>query len=49
MNLEVFGDVGEDFRPLKRLILDATEKRHVGAGKIPNWRMPCDLAYLQVY
>jgi hypothetical protein len=46
LNLEVFGDPSEDFSPLKRLILDAVEKRHVGAGKIPNW-MPVDIAYLQ--
>jgi len=47
LNLEVFGDLADDFSPLKKLILDAAEKKHVGAGKIPSWKMPIDIAYLQ--
>jgi hypothetical protein len=48
LNLEVFGDLAADFSPLKRLILEAVEKKHVGAGKIPSsWKMPVDIAYLQ--
>jgi predicted DNA-binding WGR domain protein len=49
LNLEVFCDLDEDFSPLRRLILDAVEKKHVRSDKIPSWRMPCNLSYLQVY
>ena len=47
LNLDVFGDLADDFSPLKKLILDAVEKKHVGAGKLPSWKMPVDIAYLQ--
>lgn len=40
VNLAAFGDLGEMHTPLCRLIADAIELRHVGAGKMPNWRLP---------
>jgi hypothetical protein len=42
-----FGDLAEDFSPLRRLVLAAIEQRHVGAGKLKSVKMPIDVAYLQ--
>jgi hypothetical protein len=42
-----FGDLAEDFSPLRRLVLAAIEQRHVGAGKLKSVKMPVDIAYLQ--
>ena len=47
LSLNDFGDIDEDFSPLRRLILDAVEKRHVSADQIPDWHMPVELSYLQ--
>lgn len=47
LNLNDFGNVDEDFSPLRKLILDAGEKKHIAAGQIPDWKMPVDVAYLQ--
>jgi hypothetical protein len=47
INVNDFGDLDEDFSPLRKLILDAVEKRHVSAGHLPDWKMPVELAYLQ--
>ena len=42
-----FGDLSEDFSPLRKLVLAAIEQRHVGAGKLKSLKMPIDIAYLQ--
>lgn len=47
LSLNDFGDIDEDFSPLRRLILDAVEKRHVSADQIPDWHMPVSLDRLQ--
>ena len=47
LNVNDFGNVDEDFSPLRRLILDAVEKGHVDASQIPDSKMPVDVAYLQ--
>ena len=47
LSLNDFGDIDEDYSPLRKLILDAAEKKHIAAGQIPDWRMPVDIAYLQ--
>ncbi len=47
INVSDFGDIAEDFSPLRKLILAAIEQRHVGEGKLPDWKMPVDIAYLQ--
>jgi hypothetical protein len=44
LNLERFGNLNEPSQPLMQLILDAVERGHVGAGKIPaDWKMPADI------
>ncbi|MCK1279470.1 hypothetical protein [Bradyrhizobium sp. 61] len=43
LNLERFGNVDESGSPLMRTIVDAVEQKHVGAGKIPDWKMPADI------
>lgn len=47
LNLERFGNIDEPGSPLLRTILDAVEQKHVGAGKIPDWKMPADIALFQ--
>jgi hypothetical protein len=42
-----FGDLAEDFSPLRRLVLAAIEQRHVGAGKLKSVKIPVNVAYLQ--
>jgi hypothetical protein len=46
LNLEAFGDLAGDYTPLRALILRAVELGHVGAGKLPDWKMPAPLDYL---
>jgi hypothetical protein len=46
LNLEAFGDLAGDYAPLRALILRAVELGHVGAGKLPDWKMPAPLDYL---
>lgn len=47
LNLDQFGNLDEPFTPLLGVITDAVEKGHVDTGKVPDWKMPVDLAYLQ--
>jgi hypothetical protein len=47
LNLDLFGNLDEPFTPLLGVITDAVEKGHVGAGQIPDWKMPVSLDYLQ--
>lgn len=47
LHLEPFGNLGEPGTILMRTIMDAVERGHVGAGKIPAWKMPTDILSLQ--
>lgn len=44
LNLERFGNLNESGQPLLRTILDAVDNKLVSAGKIPDWKMPADIA-----
>lgn len=44
LNLERFGNLNEPGSPLMQTILDAAQRKHVGAGKIPSWVMPADIS-----
>lgn len=46
VNLSAFGDLGEDYSPLRRLILDAIELKHVSGDKLMDSKMPAPLDYL---
>lgn len=43
LHLEPYGNLGEPGTILLRTIMDAVERGHIGAGKIPAWRMPVDV------
>jgi hypothetical protein len=45
LNLSRFGNLNEPDQPLLRTILDAFELGHVGAGKIPDWKIPAPIEY----
>ncbi|WP_426608738.1 hypothetical protein [Bradyrhizobium sp. McL0616] len=47
LNLERFGNLDEPGSPLMQTILNAVERGHVGAGKIPEWKMPADISLFQ--
>jgi hypothetical protein len=47
LNLERFGNLDEPGQPLLRTIMDAVENKLVGAGKLPNWKMPADITHFQ--
>lgn len=47
LNLERYGDLAEPHTPLLQTILDAIELGHVGAGKIPDWRLPANIQLFQ--
>jgi hypothetical protein len=45
LNLERFENIDEPYSPLLKLILDAVEKKHVGADRLPSWTMPAPIQY----
>jgi hypothetical protein len=45
LNLSRFGNLNEPDQPLLRTILDAFELGHVGAGKVPDWKIPAPIEY----
>jgi len=47
IDLSRFGNLNEPDTPLLRLVLDAFELGHVGAGKIPDLKMPADISLFQ--
>jgi hypothetical protein len=47
VDLTAFGELSEAGSILVRLVTDAVEKKHVGAGKIPKWNPALSLSMLQ--
>ena len=47
IRLDSFGNLDDPYAPLMRVILEAVERGHVGAGKIPTWKMSAGIWSLQ--
>jgi hypothetical protein len=47
LNLSVFGNLNGPGSILMQMIVDAVERSHVGAGKVPEWKMPADISQFQ--